>query len=171
MYNRNYLTNNEKYLLSIVVVMFVLAFVLMGCVGPTGDLGRQGTPGYTPVVAMLPASLSECLNGGVEVYVDNAETIICNGVNGNPGGVGPQGPSGDDGQDSNPVVIFKFCPNVVANYPSSFPEYGIRLNNNVYGVYSANGGFLTLLIPGSYTTTGIGANCNFTIHNDGSITY
>lgn len=165
------LTVKEKYLLTVAVVLFILAFVLMGCVGPTGDLGRQGIPGHAPIVTTLPAPLSECLNGGLEVYIDQAETIICNGVNGSIGATGPQGPTGASGQDSTPITMVKFCPNITAQYSSSFPEWGIKIGTQIWAVYSQNGGFLTLLVPGRYTTTGVGSNCNFTVNNDGTLSY
>jgi hypothetical protein len=161
-----YLSNKEKYLLTVATVLLVIAFLsITGCAGPRGDLGPQGIPGYSPVVGTQPATSQECLSGGMEVYVGSSKTVICNGSK------GATGLQGNPGQDSDQVTIFKFCPNVTGNYPSIFPEYGIRLDSKVYAVYSSNGGFLTLLTPGTYKTTGIGSNCNFTVNSDGSLSY
>jgi hypothetical protein len=60
------------------------------------------------------------------------------------------------------VTTVKFCPQT-PSYPNTFVEYGICLNNQVWGVYSANGGFLALLPPGAYSSDGINSSCNFTI--------
>ncbi len=168
MTNRNQLRPNEKYLIAIVVIIFIMAFLTMSCTGPRGNSGAKGIPGYSPLVGTLPATSQECLNGGVEVYVETSKTVICNGA---MGSTGHQGLPGLPGANATPITLFKFCPNAVGSYASSFPEYGIRVNNDIYAVYSANGGFLTLLLPGPYVTTGIGVNCNFTINTDGSLSY
>jgi hypothetical protein len=58
----------------------------------------------------------------------------------------------------------QFCGSTgVQSYPSTFNESGLCINQKVYAVYSANGGFLTYLPPGAYTSSGIGSSCNFTI--------
>ena len=82
-----------------------------------------------------------------------------------------QGPKGDPGQsvtgpagaDGTQITIVQFCPGVIPTYPSNFPEIGECINGQLYGVYSANGGFLALLPPGAYSSNGINASCNFTI--------
>src|ERR1700689_3913792 len=77
--------------------------------------------------------------------------------------VGPVGPAGapglngTNGIDATPVTIVQFCSNVTPTYPSVFPEYGICLGGQLYGVYSANGGFLALLPPGEYNSNAIGS--------------
>ncbi len=162
---RNYLTMNEKYLLTIVVVLFVVAF-LSACAGPRGDAGARGNPGFSPLVGTLPATSYECPNGGLEVWVQTTKTIVCNGVN---GAVGPTGGQGIPGVDATPVSIFQFCPGT-SSY-SNFLEFGIKIGTSIYAVYSANNGFLTLLAPGGYVTTATGANCNFIVHSDGTVSY
>lgn len=84
------------------------------------------------------------------------------GLSGAPGQsiVGPQGPAGIDGTI---ITVVQFCHNVAPSYPSTFPETGLCINGNLYGVYSANDGFLALLPPGAYNSNAIGSNCNFTI--------
>lgn len=96
------------------------------------------------------------------------------GVSGPPGpagntgssGVGMVGPTGADGTIITPV---QFCPGP-SIYPSNFPEYGLLINGKVYGVYSANSGFLAYLPPGEYTSNAIGSSCNFTINANGTVT-
>lgn len=73
--------------------------------------------------------------------------------------VGPQGPAGADG---NLATLVALCPGVTT-YPSAFVEVALCLNNKLYGVYSANNGFLTLLPPGNYSSNAIGSACNLTI--------
>lgn len=82
------------------------------------------------------------------------------GSNGNNGSNGSQGPSGQDG---TVITVVQFCQGVAPSYPSTFPESGLCINGNLYGVYSANDGFLALLPPGAYNSNAIGSNCNFTI--------
>lgn len=94
------------------------------------------------------------------------------GETGLPGATGPQGSPGIPGLpglDATPITTVSFCggPSV---YPSNFPEYGIVIGGNIYGVYSANGGFLALLPPGLYLSNAIGSTCTFTINVNGTIT-
>ena len=83
-------------------------------------------------------------------------------------GCGPQGPRGEQGipgVNGSPAQIIssvQFCPGV-SNYPSTFPEIGFCIDNNLYAVYSANDGFLTLIPPGYYHSNAIGSNCNFMV--------
>lgn len=127
-----------KYELEYSVMVFALLAVivsfalLLGCVGPSGSNGADGTNG---------------LRGDV-------------GPKGDVGNTGPQGPVGTPGNNATPVTIVQFCPGV-PSYPSVFIEIGFCLNGQVYGTYSANGGFSTLLPPGAYTSNGIGSRCDF----------
>lgn len=86
------------------------------------------------------------------------------GQPGTPGGLGPQlvpQPS---------LTAVQFCPGT-PSYPSTFPEVGFVINGSIYAVYSANDGFLTLLLPGYYASNAIGSSCNFTINADGTISH
>lgn len=174
-------TANEKYLLYLALGLMLLAF-LTGCDHSQVAIARQGVPGISPTITTLPAPLSECLNGGVDIFINNAETIVCNGVNGAIGATGPQGPigvtgptgnqgdPGTPGQDATPVQMVQFCPGTPA-YGSNFMEYGIKIGSDIYAVYSANNGFLTRLLPGNYVTTATGLNCNFTVNIDGTVSH
>ena len=87
------------------------------------------------------------------------------GIQGAPGNTGPQGPSGPQGPagvNAPVVTTIKLCPSTPI-YPNVFVEYAICLQGNLYGVYSANGGFLALLPPGNYQSNGIGSSCNFSV--------
>lgn len=76
------------------------------------------------------------------------------------GGTGGQGPTGTSGTI---ITIVQLCPGFVPSYPNVFPEVAECINGKLYGVYSANGGFLSALPSGTYSSNGIGASCNLTI--------
>lgn len=104
-----------------------------GSPGPVGSPGPQGAPGT-------------------------------DGTNGQNGAQGPQGNPGAPGTPGTVVTPIQLCPaSFVPTYPSTFPEYALCINNQLYGVYSANDGFLALLPPGQYHSNGINASCTFTI--------
>lgn len=88
-----------------------------------------------------------------------------------PGVNGTNGSNGQNGTNGTVITPIRFCPGPAPTYPSIFPEYGIKIGTNIYAVYSIPNAFLTLVIPGHYSSTGIGSNCSFTLHLDGSITY
>lgn len=90
------------------------------------------------------------------------------GATGSQGPIGPTGPQGNVGQpgtngvDPTPVTAVQFCSGTTT-YPGTFVELGLCINDNLYAVYSANNGFLVLLVPGAYTSNAIGSSCNFTV--------
>lgn len=178
----NRLNENEKFMIGIFFILVVLsAFLLTGCgkTGSTGATGSVGIPGQAATITESPATALECPTGGVDLTVtQDASTAVysvCNGntgatgQTGQTGATGPQGTAGTNGTngtngvDATPVTVVQFCPNVTPTYPSSFPEYGICLAGSLYGVYSANDGFLAELPPGEYESDGINASCTFTI--------
>ncbi len=79
------------------------------------------------------------------------------GVPGATGAVGATGPSGAG------WTVVQLCTSCVPVYPSTFAEVGFCYEGNLYGTYSANGGFSTLLPPGAYTSDGINCSCSFTL--------
>ena len=93
-----------------------------------------------------------------------------NGQNGTNGVNGVNGTNGQDGTNGSIVTPIQFCPNVVPTYPSAFPEVGFCIDNTLYAVYSANGGFLSEITPGNYSSDGINASCNFTVSANCQIT-
>lgn len=105
------------------------------------------------------------------------------GATGAQGERGLQGPKGDRGSDGKDGVdgaagsngadatfeLVKLCPGT-PSYPSRFIEYAIRASDGkLYGVYSANNGFLTYFPPGAYQSNAVGSSCNFTITVDNQI--
>ena len=93
------------------------------------------------------------------------------GPQGQPGQsiVGPPGPTGSPGPSGTIITMKQLCGSCVPTYPSVFAESVMCIDNQLYGVYSANGGFLSLLTPGTYTSNGINCSCTITIGNDCSI--
>lgn len=110
---------------------------------------------------------------------------------GNSGSPGPQGPKGDtgnqgasgeagiagtnganglDGAPGTAVNFIQLCPGTPV-YPSTFIEYGVCVNNQLYAVYSSNGGFLALLPPGAYSSNAIGSTCNFNVGANCAVSY
>lgn len=145
-----------------------------GANGDTGATGQTGSPGISPTVTVNPASTNACPTGGYIIAINGSELTICNGAVGTPGVdgksiVGPPGAQGPAGTPGTQIRMVQFCPGVTPTYPSTFPESGIVIGSTVWGVYSANGGFLALLPPGQYSSNGINASCTFTINADGSI--
>lgn len=84
------------------------------------------------------------------------------GINGLQGQIGPQGIAGVPGSPGTVVTFVKFCLQTLS-YPSTFPEYGLCLNGELFAVYSQNGGFGVKVPPGSYYSNGINSSCNFTV--------
>lgn len=151
------------------VSLFLLAIVSCSFQGPKGVSGDAPD---APKVTAQPATAGECGNGGTEIRINDVlASIICNGTdglngsngsNGTDGTNGSNGTNGTNGTDLTPVQLIPLCPGV-PTYPSVFVEYGICVGNNLYGVYSANNGFLALLPPGTYTSNAIGSSCNMII--------
>ena len=79
-----------------------------------------------------------------------------------PGPVGATGATGPSGADGTAFTVVQLCPGV-PSYPGTFIETALCIDNQLYAVYSANDGFLTLLTPGSYSSDGIGSSCNLTV--------
>lgn len=150
----------------------------VGPQGPVGPIGSQGPTGMSIVSATVPDTSGKCTNGGVVILMaqdaqrsgvwepfdtNQSASIICNGVNGN------NGTNGSNGVNATPVTVVKLCPGNIS-YPSVFIETALCLNNTLYGVYSVNGGFLTELSPGQYSSDGVGSSCTFTVGANCTIT-
>ncbi len=107
---------------------------IQGPVGPKGSTGITGVTG----AAGLP------------------------GNDGTTGPTGPQGQPGVDGTDADSVTIVKLCPQTTT-YPSTFVEIAFCVNHKLYGTYSANDGFSTEIVPGTYSSNGINSSCTFIV--------
>jgi hypothetical protein len=85
------------------------------------------------------------------------------GVDGVTGPTGAMGPTGDDGI----LGLIKLCPHI----PGAYPEYLIRTDYGLIGVYFGGGKtFLANIIPGNWVTTD-GRNCHFTVTSDLEVIY
>jgi len=95
------------------------------------------------------------------------------GATGSVGATGPQGEQGTagaNGANGTSITPIQFCAGFTPSYPGTFPEYGLCLGGVMYGVYSANDGFLAELPPGVYSSDGINASCTFTIGQNCQVT-
>jgi len=92
--------------------------------------------------------------------------LVLNGTNGLNGSNGTDGTNGTSGTVVAPI---QFCSGS-GSYPSTFPEVGFCIGGNIYAVYSANGGFLTEVLPGTWSSDGINSSCTFTVGPDCKVT-
>jgi|SRR6185437_2169789 len=115
--------------------------------GPSGPQGNPGSQGNGCIVTAEAASTVVPYGGSLITCGDTTSLVL----NGSPGGSGVT------------VSAVQFCAGANTSYPSTFPEVGFCLGNELYGVYSAHDGFLTPLPPGTYTSNGINASCTFTV--------
>ena len=130
----------------LMMVAVSLAFLLASCTKPEkGERGEVGAPGQTVTGPQGPQG-------------DTGPT----GPKGDPGQPGDQGASGPAGSDGTVITIVQLCPGQTA-YPGVFIEVAMCINDNLYAVYSANDGFLTLIPPGTYHSNAIGSACNLTV--------
>ena len=77
---------------------------------------------------------------------------------------GPQGLQGPPGAPANSVSVVQFCPAQGATTYGHFPEYGLCIDNVLYGVYWDNkNAFLAEIVPGTYKSTSTGLGCTFVV--------
>lgn len=163
----------KNVITSLVVLMIVgcgnsgSSLIVAGIDGKPGLAGPKGADGHSSLMTQVPADSTVCANGGAVISsgLDSDDdgvlapseirsvSVVCNGLNGS---------AGVDGVHATPVTIVNLCPGV-NTYPSVFIEVGICLNNKLYGVYSTNGGFMTYLSDGAWSSNAIGSACNLTI--------
>jgi hypothetical protein len=102
-----------------------------------------------------PCTVTSTSTGATITCTDGTTATILNGTNGSPGINGINA--------SSDVSIVQLCPGFTPSYPQVFPESALCIDNQLWGVYSANGGFGLLMPPGQYASTGVNASCNLTI--------
>ena len=149
-------------------VLILISLTFTGC----GELfltknPKDGVNGHSAVFKLLTADSTVCPAGGSimsagidlndDALLQPEETksvlVACNGQ---------QGATGAAGTNATSVTIVPLCPGV-SNY-GTFIEIGLCMNSKLYGVYSANNGFLTYLASGSYSSNAIGSACNLVIN-------
>ena len=129
------------------IILIVLTMSFFGC-GKQGSQGSAGAPGQAGAAAQ-PCTVTTIANGAQINCPNGSSATVYDGAAGSPGTV---------------VSAVQFCPsNFVPSYPNTFAEVGFCIGGNLYGVYSANGGFMAMLPPGVYSSDGINASCSFTI--------
>lgn len=118
------------------------------------------------LMTVLVLTLSGCQHAGEELQKQLGCHLAGNlcpesrpGPQGLPGLIGPTGPGGTAGST---ITFVNLCPGVTV-YPTAFVEVAMCMNGDLYGVYSANSGFMTYLPPGNYTSNAIGSACNLTV--------
>lgn len=130
------------------------------CDGATGAQGQQGTQGLQGLPGANGASCSVTTlavgsvaapNGGSLITCPSSSAVVKNGSNGTNGTL---------------VIPQQFCPGYVQSYPSTFAESGLCIGGQMYGVYSANDGFLALMPSGIYQSHGINSDCTFTLSSN-----
>jgi hypothetical protein len=136
--------------------------------------GTNGTNGASSTVSLSAANVIECPTGGVVVTSTNGDAaptsyFVCNGQVGATGSQGATGPQGVQGVAGNSITVVQFCPGTTT-YPSKFTEVGLCLNNVLYAVYSLNDGFLTEVVPGTYSSDGVNSSCTFTVGPNCAVT-
>lgn len=108
------------------------------------------------IVLIFTLSLIACGDGGVSTDVSQVESCTVSG----------QTITCPDGSTvtlpTNNFTIVQFCPSVTT-YPTTFSEIGFCIDSQLYAVYSANDGFLTLVVPGTYSSNGINSSCTFVV--------
>lgn len=134
---------------SVILVILFMCLVSCGKNNPTVS-GRDGTNGLNSSCTVITLAVGQpgAPNGGAVINCsDGSSSVVLNGTPGNSGTI---------------VAPVQFCSGITT-YPNTFNELGICVDNKVYGIYSLNGGFMTLLPPGAYSSNGVNSSCNFTI--------
>lgn len=150
---------------------FIIPDGAAGPQGPQGNSGNTGDPGrdgYSLVAVTVPALPSQCSNGGslVQIAVDSnydllwestdyqqSSFIACNGV------------------DAAQVSMVQLCAGSTT-YPTSFPEFGTCVNDQLYGVYwDGHNAWQALIAPGTWNSTSSSVPCSFTVGPNCQVTY
>lgn len=162
-----------------------------GCelVGPPGPPGPQGPAGQDgsscTSTAVTNGAIISCSDGTQVVLINGVDGIDglpgrdgldgtdgVDGIDGVNGQDGTDGQNGEDGADAPPTpytVVGLVDP---CGTTPGFNEVVLRLADGSLLAHYSNGArqFLTVLVPGTYTTTQGAPECQFTVHPDGLIT-
>jgi hypothetical protein len=136
--------------------------------GVDGTNGRDGKDGTSCTTTSIKPN-STTPNGSIMIScTDGTKALIVNGVdgkdgtNGTDGKNGADGTNGVDGKNGTVIQSINLCRGQTT-YPSMFVEVAFCIGGNLYAVYSANGGFMTMIPPGTYSSSGINSTCTFTV--------
>ena len=127
----------------------IAALLMLSACGPSAVFEKDGIPGKDG---------ADGVNG-------------TNGSNGSNGTDGQDGLNGLNGADGTQIGVVVFCPGYAPVYPTVFPEVGMCINDKLYAVYSANGGFLAPIPEGRYSSNAIGSACTFNVGPHCTITW
>ena len=148
--------NKLMYMLSVSIWLFILLLALSRCSEPY-SYSQAGEPG--PVGPAGQGCSVEQTAAGATITCGDTLVTISNGS------IGPQG---NPGMDATPTTVIQFCSKQDDTiYPSNFPEQGLCINHNLYGVYwDGKNAWLAEIVPGSYLSTATGLGCTFTVSKD-----
>lgn len=141
-----------------------------GVNGTQGVAGKKGSDAQPCTLTSIP--------GGVEIACPGQDPqFVLNGAEGpagqkgDSGDQGPQGPAGAPGLDATPVMPVALCTGQTV-YPAAFAEYGLCVNNDLYGVYwDGTNAWLTKIVPGNYVSTSTSVPCSLTVGPNCSVTH
>lgn len=158
---------------------------LQGPAGPQGAPGVAGAPGSSCSVTAIGATLATPNGASLITCSDGSQSLVLNGTPGSQGIAGQNGQNGHDGHDGSQgsqgaqgtagtpgtvITSVKFCSGS-DSYPSTFAEVGFCISGKLYAVYSDHGGFLTEVVPGSYSSNGINSSCTFTVYTSCTVVH
>lgn len=100
---------------------------------------------------------------GVQINCpDGTNSFVSNGVDGSPG---IPGLNGDN------VSMVQFCTGFATSYPSTFPEFGMCIQDKLYGTYwDGINSWTSEIVPGTYMSTSTSAPCNFVVADNCGVT-
>ena len=174
------------------MLVVMLSMVLVSCAS-SPKLPVEADPGSCSVKQVAPSDQNP-MGGSIITCPDGSSVLVSNGANGTNGVNGTNGIDGKDGKDGTngtngvdgqpganghdgangldgtQIQMVQFCQHSTGSYPSTFPEYGFCINSELWAVYSTNGGFLTKILPGDYTSNGVNSSCNFRVGSSCSVT-
>jgi hypothetical protein len=159
---------HKKIMVGFCIVLAILGISsgLSGCgkQGAPGSQGVQGIPGSNCTVTLLAVGSPGASNGGSLIQCpDGSSSLVLNGNNGENGQAGTPG---------TVVTPIQFCTGYTTTYPSSFPEFGVCINNLIYAVYwDGSNAWLAQIVPGYYASTSTNAACDFTVAENCTITH
>lgn len=162
------------FILALSFAVFAVVMSLGGCGRSDDEFYQSPLPTSTPVAGPQGVPGPQGLQGQQGLQGTQGQQGLQGkqglqgqqGAQGLQGQQGAQGPQGQQGAPGTSIAVVQLCGSCKAQYPSVFPESGLCIGGQLYGVYSANDGFLSLLSPGSYSSDGINCSCNLTIKQD-----